>query len=544
MNYTNEAGDQTIARYRVSADANVADAASAKPLVTIGMPNVFHHGGNLAFGADGFLYVSVGESGSGEAPSLGSLRGKLLRLDVDHGDPYAIPPANPFVGDLDARPEIWAYGLRNPFRFSFDRLTHDLWLGDPGGFTLHEEIDFQPAASAGGENYGFPRMEGFSCLDPPTNCNDGTLTLPVIDYDHSLGCAVTGGFVYRGSLYPQLYGVYLYGDYCGGRIWGLTRDSGGAWVRTDLLNTGFFLSSFGENEAGNLYVSNHGGNVHRIVSATSYALPALTRLDPPAAIAGDPALTVTVDGLGFHPASIVRWNGAARPTSYVSRTRLTAAISAADLAALGTARVTVVNPAPGGGPSLPGTFDVNTRFLDVPVSHWARRAIDAVAAAGITAGCGSRRFCPETDVTRAQLAILLLRAEHGSAFTPPAATGTLFSDIPADAFGAAWIEALAGEAVTSGCGSGNFCPAAVVTRAPLAVLLLKAAEGSAFRPPAASGTFADVPATDPFAPWIEELFRRGWSSGCGPGAYCPTLTVSRAQLAAFLTRAFSIPLPP
>ncbi|MEP6769191.1 MAG: S-layer homology domain-containing protein, partial [Acidobacteriota bacterium] len=147
-------------------------------------------------------------------------------------------------------------------------------------------------------------------------------------------------------------------------------------------------------------------------------------------------------------------------------------------------------------------------------------------------------------VTRAQLAILLLRAEHGSAFTPDAPTGTVFSDVPADAFGAAWIEALSGEGVTSGCGSGNFCPAAVITRAPLAVLLLKATDGSGFRPEAASGTFGDVPASDPFAPWIEELFRRGWSSGCAPGSYCPALEVSRAQLAAFLTRAFSVPLPP
>jgi glucose/arabinose dehydrogenase len=545
VNYTNSAGNQAIVRYHVSSNPNLGDPASATPILTIGMPAVFHHGGDLRFGADGYLYVSVGEAGSGEAPSLSSLRGKLLRLDVDGGAPYAIPPTNPFVGVGGALPEIWAYGLRNPWRFSFDRLTRDLWIGDPAGLTKHEEVDFQPAASGGGENYGFPRMEGFACLDPPTDCNDGTLTLPILDYDHSLGsCAVTGGFVYRGSLYPQLYGVYLFGDYCGGPIWGVTRDNAGIWSRTPVASTGFFLSSFGEDEAGNVYAVDHSGGVHRIVASTSYAIPAVTSLFPAAAIAGDPALTLTVNGAGFHPASVVRWNGAPRTTFYVSRTRLTATIPASDLAATGGAAVTVVNPTPGGGISSPKGFDVNRRFLDVPAAYWAEGAVEAIAAAGITSGCGNRRFCPEAPVTRAQLAPLVLKAARGASFSPPPATGAVFADVSTGSFAAAWIEALSAEGITSGCGMGNFCPGAVVTRAPLAVVLLKALEGGSYRPEAATGLFADVPAGGAFAPWIEDLARRAITSGCGGGNYCPDGPVSRAQLAVFLVRAFSIPLSP
>jgi glucose/arabinose dehydrogenase len=267
-------GALVIARYSVSADdPNVADPASALILFTTDHPQFSNHnGGQLKFGPDGYLYAGPGDGGSGGDPfnraqNLGEFLGKLLRFDVDSAEPYAIPPDNPFIGVEGARPEIWAYGLRNPWRFSFDRLTNDLYIADVGQ-NLWEEIDFQPASSTGGENYGWRRMEGFHCFNPSTNCDDGTLTLPVWEYGHGLGCSVTGGYVYRGEQYPALYGTYLYGDYCSGRIWGLTQDKAGNWSNEELARPAFPISTFGEDEAGEVYVARYASNgaIYHIVS--------------------------------------------------------------------------------------------------------------------------------------------------------------------------------------------------------------------------------------------------------------------------------------
>ena len=214
VNYTNTAGDTVIARYSVSANPNQADPTSADILLTIPQPFSNHNGGQLHFGPDGYLYIGIGDGGSGGDPQnngqdLGTLLGKILRIDVDKGPPYAIPPDNPFFGPGDgALDEIWAWGLRNPWRFSFDRLTGDMFIGDVGQNSW-EEVDFQPASSAGGENYGWRLMEGNSCYNPATNCNDSTLTLPILVYDHTVGCSVTGGYRYRGSKNPALDGFYL-----------------------------------------------------------------------------------------------------------------------------------------------------------------------------------------------------------------------------------------------------------------------------------------------------------------------------------------------
>ncbi|MFQ5983807.1 MAG: PQQ-dependent sugar dehydrogenase, partial [Woeseiaceae bacterium] len=191
---------------------------------------------------------------------ISDLPGSVLRIDVDGGSPYAIPPDNPFVSVPGARAEIWAWGLRNPWRFSFDRATGDLFIGDVGQ-NAREEIDFQPASSSGGENYGWRRMEGFACFNPPSDCNDGTLTLPVIDYTHSAGnCSVTGGYRYRGKRHPQLDGVYVYADYCSGRVWGARVDDGGSWITTEMASTGFQVSTFGEDEDGEVYVASYDGS--------------------------------------------------------------------------------------------------------------------------------------------------------------------------------------------------------------------------------------------------------------------------------------------
>ena len=214
VHYTDLNGGSVIARYSVSSsDPNAADASSSLTLLTWPQPFGNHNGGQLAFGPDGFLYIGVGDGGDAGDPDnrgqdLTTLLGKVLRIDVDSTDPglnYAVPPSNPFFGSPPTLPEIWAYGLRNPWRFSFDRGTGDLFIGDVGQNAV-EEIDFQPAASPGGENYGWRLMEGSSCFNPPTNCNDGSLILPILEYSHFLGCSVTGGYVYRGSLYPQLRG--------------------------------------------------------------------------------------------------------------------------------------------------------------------------------------------------------------------------------------------------------------------------------------------------------------------------------------------------
>jgi hypothetical protein len=236
----------------------------------------------LAFGPDGYLYVGTGDGGGGGDPdgnaqAPGSLLGKLLRLDVRGGaagQPYGIPPSNPFVGRPGARPEVWALGLRNPWRFAFDRETGDLFVADVGQAN-YEEVNLQRAGSPGGANYGWNRMEGLHCYGAAA-CDQGGLTLPIAEYDHSRGdCSITGGYVYRGSAVPGLRGAYVYGDYCTGRIWALRRDGGGAWAQTLLLDTPLAVSSFGEDEAGELCVTDlAGGGVYRVVDlAATTATP-------------------------------------------------------------------------------------------------------------------------------------------------------------------------------------------------------------------------------------------------------------------------------
>ena len=237
VDYTDLNGDTIIAQYRVSSNPDLADAASENVLLKIAQPFANHNGGQVRFGPDGYLYIGMGDGGSagdplGNGQNRGALLGKLLRIDVE-SDPgrVRIPPDNPFVDVAGVRPEVWAFGLRNPWRFSFDRTTCDLWIADVGQDS-YEEVNFQAASSRGGENYGWNRMEGMHCYKP--NCNMQGLVLPVAEYPHSQGCSVSGGFVYRGRSSPGLRGIYLYGDYCSGRIWGTERQ-GADWVTRELL---------------------------------------------------------------------------------------------------------------------------------------------------------------------------------------------------------------------------------------------------------------------------------------------------------------------
>jgi glucose/arabinose dehydrogenase len=274
VNYTRQPdGATVIARYHVSNDPNVADPDSAVVILTIPQPEVNHNGGLVKFGPDGYLYIGMGDGGGGgdrhgtigNGQDLTTLLGKILRIDVN-GSPYAIPASNPFRGKADARPEIWAYGLRNPWRWSFDRRTGDLYIADVGQ-NVYEEIDFQPASSSGGENYGWRLMEGKHCFNPSSGCEQAGLTMPVAEYSHSDGCSVTGGYVYRGVQYPWLDGLYFFADYCSGKLWTLSRDPSGAWEKVERAQVDSQPSSFGEDQAGELYLVGHGdGTIYRLVS--------------------------------------------------------------------------------------------------------------------------------------------------------------------------------------------------------------------------------------------------------------------------------------
>ncbi len=268
-NYTDSGGDTVVSRFHLSADPNRADPDSEQILLTVDQPNSNHNGGQLAFGPDGFLYIGMGDGGGAGDPGNNGqdpleLLGKMLRIDVESGEePYGIPDSNPFAFDDAHQPEIWALGLRNPWRFSFDKTTGDLFIADVGQ-NSREEVNVQLASSPGGENYGWRIMEGSQCYNS-NSCDSTGLVLPVAEYDHSQGCSISGGHVYRGSRWPRLDGHYLYGDYCSGRIWGLRR-AGGGWQSQQLAITGRAISAFGEDESGNLYVVDHSaGQVLAVV---------------------------------------------------------------------------------------------------------------------------------------------------------------------------------------------------------------------------------------------------------------------------------------
>ena len=269
--YTNPAGDIRIVRYTVSANPNVADSTTGDTILSAFHETYDNHNGGLVlFGPDGMLYAGLGDGGFGGDPSgngqnLDTLLAKIVRLDVDGGSPYAVPPDNPFVGHAGERGEIWMYGLRNPWRFSFDRTTADLYIADVGQ-NLYEEVDVLAAGSPAGVNYGWNVMEGKHCYGA-SSCNMTGLTLPQIEYGHSDGCAVTGGYVYRGTKIPALSGLYFYGDYCSGWVRSFRYAGGAATENRDWppLAVSGGLSSFGEDARGELYITSLSGVLYRIV---------------------------------------------------------------------------------------------------------------------------------------------------------------------------------------------------------------------------------------------------------------------------------------
>jgi glucose/arabinose dehydrogenase len=276
VDYNNPAGDIVVSRY-VALDPDHADAASEQILFVIPKPTPVHQAGMLAFGPDGMLYIATGDGGvtgvDNPAPLLDSLLGKLLRVDVDSGVPYAIPADNPFVGTPGALGEIWARGLRNPWRFSFDRQNGDLYIADVGESDF-EEVNWLPAGSPGGANFGWNCLEGSFCTGADgCACPEAHVIAPIHGFTHDTGCAIIGGYEYRGSQLPQLQGTYLYADYCGGKVWSLAHDGAQIQSVTDLtaqLEPPFgqlgTISSMGEDAAGELYVVGYAlGMVWKIV---------------------------------------------------------------------------------------------------------------------------------------------------------------------------------------------------------------------------------------------------------------------------------------
>lgn len=289
VNYTNTSGNTIIARYKVTgADPNVADPASEQIVLTVTQPYSNHNGGDLAFGPDGHLYIPLGDGGSGDDPenraqNLNELLGKILRIHVTGVTAYTIPTDNPFAndGDPNTRAEIWAYGLRNPWRFSFDRQTNDLLIGDVGQ-GAREEVDFQSASSKGGENYGWDCYEGnlfHAQRSPKCTSNATDYVAPIFDYTHADGSAVTGGYIYRGTRYPNLVGQYIFADFGSGNVWLSAPNGQGGWSTTKFApQTGWpgHPSSFGQDLNGELYVADYGGTIYHIEdqsAPTSTATP-------------------------------------------------------------------------------------------------------------------------------------------------------------------------------------------------------------------------------------------------------------------------------
>jgi glucose/arabinose dehydrogenase len=270
VHYNDLSGDTRVSLFQVSSDPDRADPASESVVLAVEQPGVAHKGGQLVFGPDGKLYIGLGDgadSDQGRGQSLADLLGSILRIDISSGTSYTVPADNPFVGTAGARPEVWSYGFRNPWRFSFDPATGDLYVGDVGESDW-EEVDYSSAADGAGRglNYGWSLMEGQHCVRTQ-GCDQSGLTLPVLEYDHADGCAVISGYVYRGASIPHLQGTYFYADYCSGWVRSFRMEAGTPMDKTDwpTLRPGGQVTSFGQDAVGELYLLTQQGGVFKIV---------------------------------------------------------------------------------------------------------------------------------------------------------------------------------------------------------------------------------------------------------------------------------------
>ena len=354
----------TISEFRLQTDEpNQLDRDSERVILTLDQPRASHNGGDIHFGPDGYLYLSLGDGGTdgfgedaiGDADNLAQdmsqLFGKMLRIDVDSGDPYAIPDSNPFVGQERVRPEIWWSGIRSPWRFSFDRETGDIFLGDVG-HNLWEEINFQSANSAGGENYGWSRLEGTDCFRPSEGCEDPSFVAPIIQYGHEgtqCSGSVSGGFRYRGHMIPALRGAYVFGDFCRDSLF-VASEAAGIWTSTSKEFPANRFVRFGEDEQGELYAvnfSSSSGSVSKIVVGNPR--PEISSASPSFAIAGGDDFQMTLVGANFVAAARARWNNSLLETEFIDKNHIQVRFAADDIRTVQRGRITVENPAPGGG---------------------------------------------------------------------------------------------------------------------------------------------------------------------------------------------------
>jgi glucose/arabinose dehydrogenase len=432
--YTRPGGDIVIARMR--ANAARTSASGLDPILVIEHSlHSNHNGGALVFGPDGYLYAGVGDGGGAGDPQnngqdRNTLLGKVLRINPTTGSSatYAIPADNPYVGVSNRREEIWDYGLRNPWRLSFDRTTGDLYIGDVGQGAW-EEVDHEDVADLGDNNYGWRIMEGAHCrvagCTPPAND-----VLPVAEYSHSFGCSITGGYVYRGS-HVDLQGLYVYGDYCSGRLWTMNANGTGETVRRD---TSLNISSFGESEAGELYLTHHGGTLYRVIAPEFSDIASSTFIDD-------------IHWLFYQGITGGCGGGRFCPRSAVTRVQM--------------------------AQFLVRAFDYPTTTTDYFTDDngiVGESSINALAEAGITGGCAPNLFCPTRPVTRAQMAIFLVNA-----IVPPLPpTATDFFDDDDGKTGESSINALAAAGLTGGCGTRRYCPTSNVTREQMAAFLHRA----------------------------------------------------------------------
>jgi glucose/arabinose dehydrogenase len=526
-----------IAEYHVSAaDPNVADTTE-RIIITIPHPtNSNHNGGTVVFGPDGYLYAGTGDGGAGNDPpnnaqNINVLLGKIIRLDIDHTNgaiPYAVPSDNPFVGVTGAD-EIYMVGMRNPYRFSFDRDgSHQMYVADVGQGQW-EEIDIGQL----GGNFGWRIYEGNHCTgNDPGLCNPGGFVFPIAEYQHLSGrCSITGGYVYRGTRGIVTQGDYVYGDYCTGEIFKL---HGG--VQSVLLDlpTNNTLSGFGEDEEGELYIVRLNGSLDRLAQTTQ---PCFVTVNPASQSfpASGGAGTVVVDA-----APGCAWTVTNSDPSVLTVT------SATSGSGYGFVTYTVSanpNTTPRNGTliisGLNFTVAQGAAFLDVPTNHLFYKEIGKLSARGVTVGDGNGNFLPELAVTREQMAAFIIRALGD--FNPPTPATQRFADVPPSNIFYAFIEEMAVRQITVGCDQQGtiYCPGDAVTREQMAAFIMRAL-GEYLPPTPPSQRFTDVPPSNQFYPFIDRLWIRGVTVGCGGTNFCPADPVTRGQMAAFLVRAFNL----
>lgn len=537
-------GAIVIAEYHVStSNPNVADTAGTPILVVPHPTNTNHNGGTIRFGPDGYLYAAPGDGGGGNdvpnnAQNIDQLLGKVLRIDIDHPNgaiPYSSPSTNPFVG-IAGRDEIFAVGMRNPFRFSFDRAgTHQLYLGDVGQ-NAWEEIDI---ITLGG-NYGWRVFEGMHCIgNDPLLCNSMSActvngyTCPIAEYS-SLNpdprCSITGGYVYRGPILT-LPTVYLYSDFCTGEIFTLNPPTAGG-AQTLLIDTALGVASFGEDETGEVYVADLNGTVQRITNTTaacSSVVSPSSQTFPASGGSGTAAVTTplnctwmatTTDDNSIHIASGFAGTGAGA-VSYTVDANTSPGARTFTLTIAGQTTTVLQGAA----------------FLDVAPSNPFYKEIGKLSARGVTLGCGGGKYCPDDIATREQMAAFILRAL--GEFSPPTPATQRFADVPPSNPFYNFIDRLAALRITLGCGGGNFCPSAPVTREQMAAFVLRAL-GETSPPATTFQRYVDVPPSNPFFRFIDRMAIRGITKGCNAANFCPSEIATRGQVAAFLARAFDL----